>query len=320
MEVRKIAPGEIITEPGFYDMPITWYHDNCCDGPSTSSSGLRTLALETPLHYWDTSYLNPNRDPDAGSEIEADHFRLGRAAHWLMLEPHLYAKNIAVRPGLWDSWRSKDAKAWRDDALKAGFTVLTAEEELRAKGAAAALKAHPLHEQGLLSGAVELSMVIRDKKTGIWLKSRPDAIPLDDALTDLKFVASAKPEDVEKSIRNLGYDMQMALGGIAYQKLTGQPIETYWVVATESKRPHAIHIAPISQMGIYWARIRLRDAVDKMAACLQSGYWPAYEADGKEAGPTKWEIERFTELQKNALLPDNDEFTEGYPDDQTSTD
>ena len=61
MEIRKIAYGEKVTEPGIYDMPINWYHDDCCDGPSVSSSGLRTIELESPEHYWAHHPANPDR-------------------------------------------------------------------------------------------------------------------------------------------------------------------------------------------------------------------------------------------------------------------
>ena len=38
-ELLKLAPGELITKPGVYDIPIDYYHAQPCDGPSISSSG-----------------------------------------------------------------------------------------------------------------------------------------------------------------------------------------------------------------------------------------------------------------------------------------
>lgn len=59
LEVRRIEAGEIITEPGIYDMPIRWYHDNCCDGLSVSSSGLRTIMLRYEKRWPANSRASP---------------------------------------------------------------------------------------------------------------------------------------------------------------------------------------------------------------------------------------------------------------------
>lgn len=303
LQIRRIAYGETIREPGIYDMPISWYHANCCDGPSVSSSGLRTIILQTPEHYWDTSYLNPLRDPDAKNELEADHFRMGRAAHWRMLEPERFMANVAVRPGMWDSWRTKDSQRWAKDAQREGMTVLTPAELDRVDGIAAAFKRHPRHQEGLLGGVVEASLIVKDARTGIWIKSRPDSIPIDDAFSDLKVMNDASPEAVDRAIRSLGYDMQMALAGIAFEKLTGRTVDQFWVVAVESSRPHAIHVASISTERVYWSRLRLRQGLDLMAKCLKENYWPAWGRDGEAVGLTKWETDAV-----NAMKGVDDEF------------
>lgn len=305
--VRKIEAGEIITEPGFYDMPLNWYHSDCCDGPSVSSSGLRQIVLKSPLHYWDDSYLNPNRNPD-DEEIEAEHFRIGRASHFKMLEPERFKANIAVRPEIWDSWRTKDAKAWQRDTKREGFTVMTPSDMERVAGVAAALEQHPWHKDGILGGLVETSMVTKDSKTGIWIKSRPDSIPDDQTFTDLKVCADAHPKTVARAIRDHGYDMQLALAGISMFNLTQQTIDTMWLVCVESKRPHAIHVASLSPTALHWARIKLRKALDVMAECLESGYWPSFGSDGQPYSPTKYEEEELTNHQKAGLLPPDDEF------------
>lgn len=297
IEVRRIEMGEIITEAGIYDMPLKWYHDNCCDGPSVSSSGLRQIILETPEHYWDKSYLNPSRDVETKDELEADHFRLGRAAHWRLLEPHLFEANIAVRPAIFDSWRSKDARAWLADVQKSGYTILTPGELKQVDGVAAALARHPQHKDGLLGGLVEASIVTRDTKTGIWIKSRPDSIPIDGAFADLKVMNDASPESVERAIKSLGYDMQMALAGICFEKVTGVTNDQFWIVAVESQRPHAVHLASLSTDRVYWSRLRIRQALDVMAKCLQENYWPAWGRDGQAVGLSPREADAAKAMQ-----------------------
>lgn len=309
MEIRRIKHGEVITEPGFYEMPIEWHHSQCCDGFSVSSSGLRLIDLNSPLHFWD-EYVNPAReeDDDEDKAKEKKHFRMGRAGHTLMLEPEKFERGFCVRPAMFDSWRTKAAKEWRLERIKEGYTVLSADEMQAIHGIAIALKNHRWHADGILGGVIETSMIVRDPKTGIWLKGRPDAIPLHRVLVDLKVQRSAKPSDVAHAIRSLGYDMQMALGGICWSLLTGEPIDQNWLLAIEAQRPHAIHIATLSADSIHWARLRLRRALDTLSTCLAQDYWPAYGLDGQEVGPDSWQTERYGKLQSSGLLPAEDGF------------
>lgn len=310
MEIQRIADGEIIDRPGLYEMSLAHYHSQCCDGPSVSSTGLRAISLKSPLHFYDSSAFNPNRPVEDFSDPEAIHFRLGRAAHFLMLEPEKFAANIAVRPDKFDSWRTDLSKTWRTDRQSEGFTIMTPEERDNAFEIASTLKAHPWHAEGILAGLVETSMICQDSKTGIWIKSRPDSIPINDAFTDLKVCRDSSPDAVARAIKTLGYDMQMALAGVCMQNLTDgeRTVDQFWIVAVEAQRPHAIHVATLSTGMVYWARVRLRHALDTMAKCLADNYWPSYGLDGAEVAPTPYEQERFDRFQKSGLLPQKDEF------------
>lgn len=316
IEIRRIGYGEKITSPGIYEMPLEWHHSDCCDGPSVTSTNLRKMELETPQHMYDSWSGNPDRDPDAGKKLlEADYFRFGRAAHLKVLEPQLYKDRIAVRPDIYDSWRTKDAKKWLADIeAMHQYTVLTPDEEARVMGAVRAINANPAFSEGILGGMVEASMVWRDKRTGIWIKSRPDSIPNQAAMTDLKFMDDASPRAVDRAIRTLGYDMQLALGGIGFFKLTGVTIDTFFLMAVESKRPHAIHIPTLSTNAVYWSRVRIRRALDRIAKCLQDNYWPAYEADGQPAGePYATQVTEWEAMQKAGMMPE-DTFVEDEAD------
>jgi len=301
--------GKPITKPGIYSgIPIDKYHSPICDGPEISSTGLRAIILDSALHYWDTSYLNPNRAPDDPTAVESVYFRIGRASHTLMLEPQKFERLYTKRPKEFDSWRTQASRDWRDAAQTKGWTVLSEEEWLQVEGIARALHEHRWHAQGIIGGLIETSMIARDPKTGIWLKSRPDSFPLDSAFTDLKITTSAKPVDAGRSTKRLGYDIQMALAGVCLYLLTGRTIDQFWLIFCESKRPHAIHVSALGLAQIYWSRIRIRGALDKLAQCLKENYWPSYDMDGADVLPTKWEAEDFEAQQKAGLLPKEDAF------------
>lgn len=310
MEIRQIKFGDIITEPGIYEMPIEWHHSQCCAGFSVSSSGLRKIIpngpQNSPLHFWQ-EYVAPKADDaeDDSEEKAAEkkHFRMGRAGHTLMLEPEKFASRYCTRPGMFKDWRTDAAKQWRLDRIKEGFTVLAPEEMKAVHGIGVALRNHRWHKEGILSGIVECSMVVKDPKTGIWIKSRPDAIPLWKVATDLKVARSAHPADVARSIRTLGYDVQMALSGVASELLGIGAVDEYWMVVVEPKAPHAIHVAALGRQMIYRGRLRIRHALDLLQDCLVKDYWPAYGEDGAEVELAQWEDDAFKKEQASGLLP-----------------
>lgn len=84
-----------IGEPGVYDLSMAEYHGDCCDSPSVSSSGLRTIWSQSPAHYWYNSPYNPNRPEPK----ERAHFSIGKAAHHLLyLGRKGFDEEFVVRP------------------------------------------------------------------------------------------------------------------------------------------------------------------------------------------------------------------------------
>ncbi len=307
MKSRAIKHGEKITEPGVYDMPLNWYHDDCCDGPSISSTGLRTIDDKSPLHYWDKSPLNKDRDrsdDDDSEKAQAAHFRIGRAAHLLLLEPDVFKSIVVTRPPQFDSWRTNDAKKWRAGAQSSGQTVLDPREFEQVAGVAAALRKHPLHNDGVIDGEIEKSVFWKDGHTGVWLKIRPDVITASaNVLVDIKTTTDARERAIYYAVRDLGYDMQLALQGIGLKVVLGRVIEDYACLFVEVKRPHAIGLAPMHDKRIHFARLRLRRAINTFATCYRAKDWPAYPTDGKPIMLSDEDEARLDREISSGLLP-----------------
>ncbi len=137
MKVTPYITGKI-SEPGCYSgLPLDFYHDDCTAGPGISSSGLRTIESKTPLHYWATSYLNPDRI----EQEPKDHFTFGEAAHKLLLGESGFAGRFSVRPDKWDSWRTDKAKEWKAEQESEGRTVLIPSQLEQIRGMARSLAA-----------------------------------------------------------------------------------------------------------------------------------------------------------------------------------
>lgn len=269
---RMLALGERIDQAGVYDLPMSVYHSDCCDGPSVSSSGLRTIWAQSAAHYWADSYLNPHRLED---DTDRRHFSLGRAAHHLLfLGRKGFDEEYVVRPSVWADWRTKDAKEWRADQLKAGKTILTDGELEQITGMARSLAEHPLVRAGILDGYVERSLIWQEPISGVWLKSRPDCIPNDSGdYADLKTTTSVATEDLARSIASFGYHAQGALTGLGSQAVLNRPMQTFTLVFVEVKPPHCVRIVTIPPEDIRRGEQQILAAVETFAECWKSGVW-----------------------------------------------
>lgn len=264
--------GEKITAPGIYaGMPIEYYHGNCCDGPSISSSGLRCMEMKSPAHYWASSALNPERVP----QPEKSAFEFGRAAHCLLLGEGEFQKRFAIRPERFEDYRTVEARQWRLSVRSARKTPVTADEIEIVRGMARSLEREPLIQSGLMTGQVELSMFWKDEKTGVWLKSRPDAVPsAGEILADLKTAADVSYEGITKSVSTFGYHMQGALALMGMKAITGRAAPSFALIFVEKAPPFAVSIVQIDSEALLYGARQIRRSLDEFAACLKSGEWP----------------------------------------------
>lgn len=305
MTEHIIWDGNKISKPGIYaGIPIMTYHSDCCIGPSTSSGGLRTIDSVSPAHYWATSYLNPERTPPE----DKDSFSLGRAAHTLILGEEGFRRDYVIRPDKWDSWRTKDAQVWRDEQKLAGLTVLEPKNIDQIKGMAASLAAHPTIEAGILRGHIERSIVWQDKQTGVWLKARPDVLPIDsNMIVDLKTCNSADPVSVRRSIADYGYHLQLALAYEGILAVTGRKMTDFVLVFVETSAPYAVNIKPLDADDIIFGRRQIRRAINRFAECIEAGSWPAYDDDEVTASLPAYYRARLDREVEAGLLPELEE-------------
>ncbi len=278
--------GQRISKPGIYaGIPLDDYHrGDICDGPSISSSGLRTLWQTSPAHFWDASPLNPVR----GEEIDKKQFVIGRAAHHLICGEVGFAKQFVIRPE-----KAPDGRAWHGSnkgcidwiaaqrAMK--LTVLTPDDVADVRGMAVALGNNSLMQAGILNGLVERSIFWRDKKTGVWLKVRPDVISTSSGdFADLKTTNSVLGVDTQKSLDSFGYHMQAALVMEGAVEL-GLPINTFSLVWIEKKRPYCVRVQTLIDDDIVLGTKQNRSMIDLFQQCYAAKHWPGPGDDRADA-------------------------------------
>lgn len=277
----RLAPGALVDKPGVWDMPIERYHEQCCDGPSISSSGLRTIWSESPAHYWCHSPMNPERvEPE-----DKPQFVLGRLAHRLLLEGRAgFDEEYVVRPDQWSDWRTKDAKMWREAMMAEGKTVITQNDLDVVTGIARSLAAHPMVKAGILDGDVERSLIYRCPETGVWLKSRPDVIPNHSGdLADLKTCQSVATDALQKSMAGFGYQMQAALAGDALKATTGVEMTSFAFIWVEKAPPFCVRVTTMTPEDLLRGQMQNRAAARLFAECIRTGRWPGPGGEQQDA-------------------------------------
>lgn len=266
----------LIEKPGVYSsIPIERYHHDAklCAGPSISSSGLRTIFTESPSHYWNTSPYNPKRRPPKESEA----FTLGRAAHILLLGEDDFLTQFIMRPEKLqgEAWQGNRTvcKAWLAQQKSEGRTVLLPSQIEQIRGMAKSLSDVPLIRNGILNGEIEQTLVCRDEKTGIYLKSRPDAVPTDSGdFADLK-TSTEFGDELDRSVSKYRYDMQAGLTGMCYRAIFKRQMTSFSFVFVEKTPPHSVEIVTLSSEDIEQAEKDLRVAIDTFAWCMKAGHW-----------------------------------------------
>jgi hypothetical protein len=303
---ERMWDGKPISEPGIYrKIPMDAYHGQLTVDPSISSSGLREIENRSPLHYWATSYLNPDR-PEDDSTPALD---FGRAVHTLLLSEDGFQDDYVVRPDSYPDAKTGEFKPWNGNAnvckewlaeRKAeGKTVLLKSQVDDIHGMADRISKNQVAVD-LLRGRIERSIITKDK-TGVYLKSRPDSIPADTIIADLKTCADASQVAISRSIINYGYLQQMALAITSLEAVGPSKVNEAVLLFVETTYPYAFNIKPLDNGDIYTAMRLNRRAIDTFARCLAENDWPTYADSTLTWSAPKWWSERH---EKDNTLPE----------------
>lgn len=298
--------GKPISEPGIYrKIPMADYHGQLTVTPSISSSGLREIENRSPLHYYATSYLNPDRPEDETSPA----MDLGRAVHKLLLSEDGFRDEFVTRPekyeddkGAWKPWSGNATvcKEWLAARKAEGKTVLLPSQVADIQGMAERLSKNTVAVD-LLRGRIERSIVVKDRQTDVWVKARPDSIPADSVIADLKTCTDASQLAIGRSIMSFGYLQQMALAITSLEEVGPSRINESVLLYVETSYPYAFNIKPLDNGDLYTAMRQNRRALNTFAECLRTGDWPSYPDSTFTWSAPKWWTDR---MEKDPSLPE----------------
>lgn len=274
---------------GIHDWSAAEYHaDVHTAKPSLSASLAWTLVSQSPKHAWTR---HPRLNPD-WQRVEEDRFSVGTVAHAIVLE----GADI-VHVCHYDSWRSNDAKAAREDARALGKVPLlahqVAEVEQMVVAIFAQLAEHDAQPPLFSNGQAERSLVWEED--GVTCRARVDWLRDDLAtIDDLKTrgqEGGASPDKWERSLYAHGAHLQAAMYLRGVEKLTGERPTFRWV-CVETQPPYALSVSTPSEEVIALGLADFDFALARWKECMEADSWPGYPMTVRRLDAPAWEVER----------------------------
>lgn len=236
-----------------------------------SSTDLKKMA-QSPAHfrYWKD---NPQEDTPA--------LLFGRAAHKYMLEKEDFYSEFSIAPNV--DRRTKAGKEQWQQFLESsnGKDIISEDDFKTILEMHKALYATPFVSR-LLNGKKELSYFIRDEKTGLIMKCRPDCqteLAEEHLLVDYKSCTDASSDSFMRDAIKLMYDMQMAFYKDNMDKVKGFNHGVVFI-AQEKKPPYLVNILEANEYFLKSGRDMYRTYLDEYAECLETDNWYGYMKDG----------------------------------------
>jgi len=209
----------LVVPDGFVaGMPESDYHAE----PSISKSGL-DLVAKSPAHY-------RHAPPKAATPA----MKIGTAIHRAVLEPERFDMEYEIVDA-----KDRRQKAYKDAVKEHGEeNVLLGHEAKHVLAVRRAVHDHP--QAGFTvraDGHRELSAFVDDPATGVRVRCRYDLLSAGWAL-DLKKSRDVFPHGFSKAVGSYRYYVQVAFYSDIYEWITGERLETFWLLAVEDQPPY----------------------------------------------------------------------------------
>ncbi len=201
----------------------------------------------------------------------------GRAFHSFILDGMAaFSKDVLVLPEI-----NRRTNAGKEE-YQAFITnnpdkaIITAEDLQAIIEMDKSVKAHPLAKNLIGTGTNEVSVFWDDPFSGLPCKARPDKVPGQNTLADLKKTRGASAHSFQRSIIDFGYHRQAAFYLDGMQKATGDNFDLFAFIAVEDSEPYRVEVYTLSQDFIDYGRLEYRRLINIENQCRQKGEWPNF--------------------------------------------
>ena len=258
-----------IIEPGLHEgIPNQTYHLGLRSDPKPLSSSMaKALVTKSPAEFkWEQEH-----------RIEKDAFDEGQAVHELVLEGGF--KTIDVYD--FDSWRTKESQTAKAESYANQRHPMLRKDIGRIEAMANAVQSSKLASSVFTQGRPEVSALVQDPESGIWLQARFDWLTLgkQPRIADLKTSAKgANPRSFCREIAERHYHLSMAFYRRVLMLLGYDDPQLMFVVVGKAA-PHLVSVFDISVSDRIVGDLLVSKAIATYAACLESGEWVGYDTE-----------------------------------------
>jgi hypothetical protein len=267
-----------IDKPGiFTDFDEAAYFADPCPSPSLTQSIAKILIDQSPAHAKLAHPRLSSQTADKETYVRAK--AIGNAAHKIMTGR---GRELAIAK--FDDFRTKEAKAFRDEQTAAGKLVVLVEDcDTAHKMVFAAhgqLEAHGMmHAFDTIHSPINGEVVIAAHADGIWLRSLVDWMHTTVELWDYKTTGmSVAPHAVPALMASAGWPIQAAMQERILDLIDPDNAgrRKFYFVAQENYEPYALTVHLMTEGTMTMGRKMLTHAESIWRACMEIGEWPLY--------------------------------------------
>lgn len=262
----------LIRKPGFYpEITCAEYFAEPCPAPALTNSGLRTLLHSCPAKF---AHEHPAIGQPEEARASTAAQRLGNVVHRLALGK---GDDYAVSPH--DEYRSKEAKAWRDETEAKGLIPVKQAEFERAQAMAARIREGIERETRDEPYQTEVVMAWQREvgDTTIWCRGMIDVwCPSLGLALDVKTITDAGDRSIARAFAT-GYANQDAWYRSGLDAITGEHgRHRFGFLFVEKEAPFLYRYAEADEAFRYGAQTMNDRGAAIFARCIRSGEWPGY--------------------------------------------
>lgn len=278
-------------KPGTYpNIPHRIYHgptwNRTDEGNPVFSNSMLRASFRSPAHWWESVITEQSSTTTA--------MDIGTVAHIRLLSPPDFNDQVSVSP--FDSFRTNEAKAWRDEKQQHGITIITESDLARVDAMVAVAKDDTDAYQFLLhSDYNELS--VYTELEGLPFKCRLDAAKFDEErIADYKTTSDASPFKFSRHAINMRYHVQAGLYVHALESVTSAHIEQFALVAQETEPPYVVQTYLLGRAEIDAGYALARAKLLELKQCIADGVFPAYANEPIPITLPQWEWDAIDRL------------------------
>lgn len=232
--------------------------------------GIRSTALKYFIRYGARAFYQKYIACDFGPDEDKPAFQLGRLFHALVIEN----KQLWAKP--WNGYkRGNEYKAYKADCEAEGLESISVDDERKLLLMRKSLLSNPVAVD-LLERTVRREQTIQFEYAEQDCKVRLDMWLDSDAIVDLKTTRNASKEKFfYQGVNEFGYHYSAAFYELAVQSYleTDRNIP-YLYIAVENQEPFRCAIHSMEDTVREVGRRDVRQALQDIAKCHQSGEWP----------------------------------------------